>query len=1111
MTTLLETPPAEQAGSRSPRGPSPTWRRAGLCLLPLLLIGYPWLQPESYPWLAAAIAGVALLACLALALGERPGDRGDLALALGLGLLALATYLRTLSPTTDFADSEEFQFVAYRLYFAHPPGYPVYTLLGKLATLLPVGDVAYRMNLFSACAAAAAVAMVCLIAARLSRCRPAALIGALTFAFAPAFWSQAVITEVYALNALIVGCVLYALLRWTDAAPPGQPRDPFWLAVSVFAFALGALHHLTIIFVAPVLAGAVLVNAPRTLVDPRQLARLAASCVLGLLPVLYFFWRWPAVNGTSASPVEVFKFATARGYNSLYDPGWPVRDLSRWLVYRYELSSQFSVLALALVLVGLIWLARRRTQWAVWLALIYLFYTGFRLGYNAWDGWVILMPAHMALGISLAAGLTGLAELVLRGRGERRLDARSALFWSLATLLAMTQLWRGGPAADRSRGWADYAANRRVLDLALPEGATIVVSPRLGSALLYGQLIEGARPDVHVLYADWPSGGRALRDPETVAGPLYLLGLTPEEGGDYSYRSLGPLIEVGRDPRRDPGPIAHPVGLPRLDPDAPIELLGYDLDPPAGAMPRPGDALGITLHWRAAPAGAADDRIIRLRLAQQGRPLPGAIAEPPVAGAYPISLWRAGEVVADYHRLPIDITALPGSYDLEIALAGTDSTDPGAGPAWRRIGTVEIGAAGPELAASAATPVDVAWADRVRLVGYDAPRAVRPGDPIEVVLFWRRDGPAPATPWEVHIDGGDAGRVDFPLPAPELWPEEKTIATRHAFRVPPEAGAGQIDFRLGITAAGHALPRRSAKALWASKADYRLAPIELRTALAGVDAPQTFGDGIRLVGFGTDRLARPGERLAVRLGWEAYARPSGRYRASVQLLDAEGVSRAGNDREILFGTRPTSSWRQGERFDDVVPLTIPANAPPGGYHLQVLLYDQETRERLPVLDGRGTPADDRLLFGLAVQPEVPPAVAVPVEADFGDELGLRGYTLDPGTRVQPGDPLTLTLRLTALRPPSRDYTLFAHLLKGDTLVAQWDGQPLGGAFPTRLWPPGEALDLPVGLAVPADLPPGAYRLALGWYNLATGQRLPVREAGGQAAGDPYLIDLTIPP
>ena len=79
----------------------------------------------------------------------------------GISLAALGLYVRTLAPSvaTLFDDSLEFQLVPVLLAIPHPTGYPLYALLGRLATLVPFGDAAYRVNLLSAVAAAVAVAL----------------------------------------------------------------------------------------------------------------------------------------------------------------------------------------------------------------------------------------------------------------------------------------------------------------------------------------------------------------------------------------------------------------------------------------------------------------------------------------------------------------------------------------------------------------------------------------------------------------------------------------------------------------------------------------------------------------------------------------------------------------------------------------------------------------------------------------------------------------------------------------------------------------------------------------------------------------------------------------
>jgi len=124
-------------------------------------------------------------------------DRYDGLLTAICFIISLSLYLRTLTPGLLHGDSGEFQTLAYLLGHTHPTGYPVYLVLAKLATLLPLRDVAYRVNLFSALMAALTVAGVYLSGRLLVNYWVLALIGAMALAISPTFWSQAIIAEVY--------------------------------------------------------------------------------------------------------------------------------------------------------------------------------------------------------------------------------------------------------------------------------------------------------------------------------------------------------------------------------------------------------------------------------------------------------------------------------------------------------------------------------------------------------------------------------------------------------------------------------------------------------------------------------------------------------------------------------------------------------------------------------------------------------------------------------------------------------------------------------------------------------------------------------------------------
>lgn len=122
----------------------------------------------------------------------------------------------------------------------------------------------------------------------------------------------------------------------------------------------------------------------------------------------------------------------------------------------------------------------------------------------------------------------------------------------------------------------------------------------------------------------------------------------------------------------------------------------------------------------------------------------------------------------------------------------------------------------------------------------------------------------------------------------------------------------------------------------------------------------------------------------------------------------------------------------------------------------------------------------------------------PLAATFGDDIALLGYDIEGGP-LRPGAPLGLRLYWQALDPPNDNYSLFIHLtvLDNQEPLAQSDGAPGPAERPTLTWDaPGETIiSPPLTLALPPDLPPGAYRVALGLYDYDTGARLPVNAAG----------------
>ena len=162
--------------------------------------------------------------------------------------VALLIYGRTLAPDLLYSDSGEFQMMAHTPGIAHPTGYPIYVSISWLFKyLIPIGTIAWRINFLSALAAAGTVAGVFTLARLLTRRRDAAVYAALALAISYAFWSQAVMAEVYTLGMLWWVLMFLCLMRWHHA--PDERLH--WLFAAALLSGLGMGVHLYTTLIAP--------------------------------------------------------------------------------------------------------------------------------------------------------------------------------------------------------------------------------------------------------------------------------------------------------------------------------------------------------------------------------------------------------------------------------------------------------------------------------------------------------------------------------------------------------------------------------------------------------------------------------------------------------------------------------------------------------------------------------------------------------------------------------------------------------------------------------------------------------------------------------------------
>jgi hypothetical protein len=224
-------------------------------------------------------------------------------------------------------------------------------------------------------------------------------------------------------------------------------------------------------------------------------------------------------------------------------------------------------------------------------------------------------------------------------------------------------------------------------------------------------------------------------------------------------------------------------------------------------------------------------------------------------------------------------------------------------------------------------------------------------------------------------------------------------------------------------------------------------------------------------------VTEPGAPLTLDL----YLQGDERYR-SIPLT----LTLASDPAAVLYtgAVAPDAAWRAGEVICRRLHVRIPATTPPGDYRLHLATAD-----------------DNQPFASVTVQPSTRifdlPAVSQSVTATLGGAIQLHGVDV-----ARAEDELTVRLVWQSLAPLTTSEKVFVHLVGPDgALLAQSDALPAGG-YGTEQWIEGEVVIDEHRLALPAELPPGDYRLRVGMYDPATGARLP----GVNAAGQPFADD-----
>jgi hypothetical protein len=503
------------------------------------------------------------------------------------GGVVFILYLLTLSPSTAMWDASEYIAAAYVMGLPHPPGNPLFVIVGRFFAILPIAPtVAQRINILAALSSAISAGMWFLITERvlvswladrwerIAGGVAAALLGATAFTV----WNQSVVNEkVYTISLLGLAIISWLTVRWSD--DPDAPGANRLLILIAYILGLGYANHMMGFLAAPAVAVAVIMRRPQILLDWKLLLLCAGALLLGMTPFLTqpirsafnppinegepTSWQafWDNFNRKQYGKPSVFErqapLAGQVGMYWLYFKWQWLRDLDgHWPRAQQILAALFMVLGLLGAWVH--WKRDRRSFWyfgtfMFTLTVLLIYYLNFRYGFSqnqptelseVRDRDYFYLISFSAWGVWAALGIVYIWEAIAHVLGSERIKVgrdtmelprrRSWLLASPVLAVALIPLFTNWKSASRAghTDTADFAHD--MLNSVEPYGVLVTVGDNDTFPLWYAQEVEGIRRDVVVantslLNTDWYVR-QLIRRPVAVYD---------EENGPAAYRGKG--------------------------------------------------------------------------------------------------------------------------------------------------------------------------------------------------------------------------------------------------------------------------------------------------------------------------------------------------------------------------------------------------------------------------------------------------------------------------------------------------------------------------------------------------------------------------------------------
>ncbi len=922
-----------------------------------------------------------------------------------LFLAGLIAYTTTLAPTLLQGDAALFQYTPHVLGVTYPTGYPVYIFLSKLwITLLPIGQIAWRMNLFSAVCASMALPVFYSVARRVLNNRLAALISVLLFATLPTYWRWATESKIYTLNILLYTLALYLAIT--------RPQKTTFHAAAfglIVGLQLGV--HSTTVLLIPGLLLLFWLNQKQEAKETKQKTiRQSLSTIHYSLFIAFFaltasaylyvplraewliarYGRNIAIqhgllaNFYQSGLTGWVRYFTASDFTGGVVSNWgKVPGQLIWVYLLQLMPTDFRTATWLILATGFtgaaLFLLRPSLQRRYWpFLLLYALPIPFVLTYGQGEQNAFLLTSNLVF--SLFAGETFAWLFAVCNSQFTKTQSKIATLLIFALFLIIPYKNSQYNLNWLSHKWNTVQYNywTDVLHHPLEKEAGMMANWGDLTSMWYMQRVEHRRPDLLGVYpadesiaADWLAQGRTLY----IAAGRVMDNWEPGVMDRYQIIPWGRLVKLAP-------PDSNPLALlPKLSQPQnavfgnKVRLLSADFAPSVDS----GNVLYVNAAWQAL-SNLPKSSYYSLRLVQED----SIIAQKDDtlrSGWFPLEYLPAGQPFVGAYPLQIPAGTLPGAYRLQLAVYQKAQHE---WPLQDGSQVLDLGPVDVKFTPANTPPGVKRFNNEISLDNYDFKvKRVGQGKGFPLRLLWQ----ALKTPEDNYtlqvelIDQNNRVWRSWRVPVETAsWRPKQQVRQQVDLTIPAEAPVGKdaLSVRLSwLRPDGSPLPLRH----WIFPLGHSLtldapAITPKKNRSFKKPSPQTeifinFENKAALIGYNLPSSFTPhSSSLPLTLYWQGLGEMRHSYTVFAHLVDSKGTVVAQQDAAPgERGKQPTTSWAVGEYITDPVEIPLPPNLPPGEYLVVAGLYLPPNGPRLLRLDNAKQPAGDSVTLGKIVNSE----------------------------------------------------------------------------------------------------------------------------------------------